>query len=69
MNGATAELSVKTSNNPSKTKNNTIGSNHHFLRTFKNPQNSRTMYNLLIGFIPQSHLYREFRIAFHNHYF
>jgi hypothetical protein len=59
MNGATAELSARISIDPISTKQMTIGANHHFLRTFKNPQNSKATDILLIFFfLMQRHDYR-----------
>ena len=45
-----AEPSVRTSNAPNKTRNKIIGANHHFLRTFKNTQNSDIIDNFDIIF-------------------
>lgn len=43
MNGASALPSVNTMSRPKRTSIITIGNNHHFLRVFKNPQNSLRM--------------------------
>jgi len=48
MKGAMAEPSDNTSNAPKSTRKTTIGNSHHFLRTFRNCQNSLTMDNRLM---------------------
>ena len=50
MKGATAEPSVKIISAPSKKRRIMMGASHHFLRTFKNSQNSIIIDNLLINF-------------------
>ena len=48
MKGATAEPSVKTIRAPNRKRKMIMGANHHFLRTFKNSQNSLAIDNLPI---------------------
>ena len=48
MKGATAEPSVKIIRAPNRKRKMIMGANHHFLRAFKNSQNSLAIDNLLI---------------------
>ena len=43
MNGANAEVSAKMMSKPKSTNMITIGASHHFLLSFKKPQNSLTI--------------------------
>ena len=54
MNGASPEPSVRTISIPNKRSKPTMGANHHFFRTFRNPRNSRVADNLLILLPPTS---------------
>tara|TARA_Y100000588_G_C13629318_1_gene658813 strand:+ start:97 stop:267 length:171 start_codon:yes stop_codon:yes gene_type:complete len=50
MNGATAVPSVINIKNPKRKIKIMIGASHHFLRTFKNSQNSAMIDNLFIQY-------------------